>query len=469
MPFDDLNRYTPNHKPWDHVGNIIPDIEHSEGERPHLGDGGQVAAWLPVQFFDKYYENWMVVMPGKAVALDPDGKLMPAEYGLTSASVVYTQNDIDAGTIDIATGLAVTTAKTVVLSELTGEKDASWTAATAGTTGVTSGFMGRYGVSFNDSTKKYSIGVAPYAYLKWAGGDGFNPAEYLQHNYNMQHRVAVLCDYVIKLPLIPAQAANESIDKTATGSALTFGSQNVYTRANAILEAYNRYNSTTGTYPVLTTYPVIALALANQNVARNTARTTFALSSTDSSDDLSGVLTNERTALSAVTQAGDYWVDYEKGVIFVYSADGATLPTQISGATGTPRITYYHNGSAPSTLSKFACVLAGDIKPGDFVKTGTGSNLVKATPASDKFVDIVGQVICLETHPQDSLDRVRTAYNPAIPTDASGSMANAQAGSSSTNTGQMDQMPGSATGGYPDLIHYAGAADTICIINLISR
>jgi hypothetical protein len=48
-------------------------------------------------------------------------------------------------------------------------------------------------------------------------------------------------------------------------------------------------------------------------------------------------------------------------------------------------------------------------------------------------------------------------------------MKNATAGSSSVGLGQLDQMPGSATGGYPDDIHYAGAADTLVVINLISR
>ncbi len=85
MSFNALGQYTPNHKAWDHVGNIIPDVENSEGDRPHLGDKARPASWLPVQFYDKHYENWNVVMPGKAVAYDPDGYLMPAEYGLTGS------------------------------------------------------------------------------------------------------------------------------------------------------------------------------------------------------------------------------------------------------------------------------------------------------------------------------------------------------------------------------------------------
>lgn len=468
MAFNSLNQYSANHKVWDHVGNIIPDIEHSEGERP--AHEFKPAAWLPVQFWDKHYENWMVVMPGKAVALDPDGYVMPAEYGLTGASVVYAQNDVDAGVIDISTGLPVTTTKTVVLSNLTGVKDATWTAANAGTGVVTSGFMGRFGVSFEDTTAKYAIGVAPYAYLQWCGGDGFNPSEYARHNYNMQHQVAVLCDYVIKLPLIPAEAATETVDKTTTVANLTFGTRAVHTRTHAQNNTEGRYHPTTGTVPILYTYPVIALALDYENVATQTSRTTIVMESTSSSDDLSSILVNEKSSPGSITQAGDYFVDYPVGVIFIYSSDGSTVPTAISGAGGTVSITYYYNGANPSVYSKFASVLAGGLVPGDFLKVGAGSNLVKADPSSDNFAAIIGQVIAIDSnYPKDALDRVRTAYNPALGTNASGSMANGVAATSSLNLGQMDQMPGSANGGYPDLIHYAGAADTIVIINLISR
>jgi hypothetical protein len=466
MSFDDLNRYSATHKVWDHVGNIIPDIEHSEGERPAFEF--QPASWLPVQFYDKHYENWMVVLPGKAVALDPDGCVMPAEYGLTGASVVYTANDVTAGVIDIATGLAVTTAKTVVLSQLNGTRGSAWSAAVAGTTGVnnTSGFMGRYGVAFGDATVKYPIGVAPYAYLQWAG-DSSNPANYTRHNYNMQHLVAVLCDYVIRLPLIPAQVATETVEPAVAAAALVFGTRDTHTKAQAIANTTGRYNATTGTVPVLAAYPVIALALDEQDVATNTSRTTITMTSSSTADDLTGILVSEKTALSAVTQAGDFFVDYPVGVVFIYSADSATIPAAISGAAGTVQITYYRNGTAPGVLSRFACVLAANIQPGDFLVTSTGSNLTIAT--TEDFKTIVGQVIGFETHPRDALDRVRTAYNPALGTDASGSMANGVAATASLNLGQMDQMPGSATGGYPDLLHYAGGADTIVIINLVSR
>lgn len=467
------NAYSGSHKVWDHVGNIIPNVEHSEGVRPAFEF--KPAAWLPVQFYDKYYENWFTIMPGKLVALDPDGRLMPAEYGLTSASVVYTQSDVDAGVIDIATGSAVTAAKTVVLSQLTGARGSGWTAALAGTTGgaYTSGFMGKFGVAFGDNTIKYPVGFAPYPYLQWAGDgsaldDGFNPAAYRQHNYNMQHQVAINCDYVIRLPFIPGQVASESVNKTTSGN-LVLGTVGTHTRAQVQTNA--RYNATTGTVPVANDATVIAIALDNYPLAKNTAATTITMQSTVTSDTASVVLSNERTSVSAVQGVGDFFVDLPAGVVFLYSADGATVPSGLSGASGTVSVTYYHQATAPGVLSKFGCVLASstELVPGDFLGCGTGSNWVRINPASATPASHMGQVLGFETWPRDGLDKVRTAFNPAINTDSSGSMANGVAGTSSVNLGQLDQMPGSATGGRTDLLSYAGGADRVVIINVIGR
>lgn len=467
MSFDTFGRYVGNHKTYDHFGNIIPDVEHSEGERPAFEF--KPASWLPVKFFDKHFENWIVVMPGKLVALDPDGYVMPAEYGLTSATVTYTANDVLAGTIDVATGLPVESAKTVTLSQLSGVRQSGWTKALAGVSGQkTSGFMGKFGVAFGDATVKYPIGVAPYAYLQWAGGDGSNPTGYKYHNYNMQHQVAVLCDYVLKLPLIPAAVTAETVDKSATASAVVFGSAAVHTRANAQANATGRYVAATGNMPVKATQPVIALALANFPIAPNTMRTQITLASTVEADDVSDILVNEVSALTALTAAGDFFVDADVGVIFIYSSDGATLPASLSGASGTVSIQYFRLDTAPSVLSQFACVLAGSLQPGDFLKAGLGSNWVVATAASDGPA-IVGQVLGFEKFPRDYLERVKTAYSPALQTNSSGAMANGVAATATVGLGQMDQMPGTATGGVSDLVHYSGAADTLVIVNLIGR
>jgi len=467
MSFNAENQYSASHKVWDHVGNIIPDIEHSEGERPAYEF--KPAEWLPVQFYDKHYEVWQSVMPGKVVALDPDGRVMPAQYGLTGQSVVYVQNDIDAGVTDIATGLAVTTAKTVVLTQLNGTRGSAWTRAVAGTAGVnnTSGFMGKHGIAFNDANEKFPIGIAPYAYNQWAGGDGSNPANLRHHNHILQHQVAVLCDYVIKLPWVPGQAATESVSGTFSGGLPTFGTSGTY-RRNAIQNnSTGRYNASTGSNPVLGTYPVIAFCLDEFPVAKNTARTTVTMQSSNANDDVSGILVNERTSLSAVTQSGDYYVDYEVGMLFIFSSN-QTVPTAISGAAGTVSVTYYHYAGVPGTVSRFASVVSTSVDPGDFLVCTTNSNLVVDNTAD--FKNIVGQVLAVDDNfPKDALDQVRTAYDPAISSNSAGSMANATLGSASANLGQLDQMPGSATGGYPDILHYSGAADKLVLVNLVSR
>jgi len=459
MTFNALNQYTGVHKVWDHVGNIIPDIEHCEGERG--GFPFKPAPWLPVQFYDKYYENWYVIMPGKLLALDPYGYLMPAQYGLTGQTVTYTQNDVDAGVIDIATGSPVTTPKTVTLSQLTGTHGAGWTAANAGVS-VTSSFMGRQGVGFDDGTKKYPFAVAFYGSLQWAGDasewdDGFNPTAFREHNYNMQHAVSTLYDYVIKLPLIPGKVASESVSQVWNASAITFGTADGW-RDRTHIQATGRYNASTGHYPCLSTYEVAALPLDNIRVAKNTPRTQI-------TSTASGLLVTEMDSMAGIQQAGDYWVDYEVGVVFVYSAGGSTLP--VSGAS---TIQYFHYNVAPSVVSKFACVTATttELKPGDFLKCDSNSNWVRGDPASDTAADLVGQVMALDNRfPKDYLEYVRTAYNPALRTDASGGMANGTASSASTNRGQLDQMSGSATEGIPTLITYAGGANTLVYINLI--
>ena len=210
-------------------------------------------------------------------------------------------------------------------------------------------------------------------------------------------------------------------------------------------------------------------------MATNTARTTITLQSDNTADDVSDILVNERSALSAVTAAGDYFVDYPAGVVFVYSADGATFPVSLSGAAGTVSITYYQyeESAIAGTLSRFACVCGAsgggniDLQPGDLLIPGANSNLERwrGTELQDQ---VIGQVLAIVDDYDEALAKVRTAFSPAIGTDSSGSMANATAGSASANLGQLDQMPGSATGGYSDLTAYAGAVK-YAIINLIGR
>ena len=401
MGFDSLGRYAPNHKSWDHVGNMLPVVEHSEGIRPH-GEF-KPAAWLPVQFFDKYYEEHFVVMPGKVLAFDNDGRVVHAQYAPSTVEIEYTAADVTAGTINVKDGLPVEAGDIGKFAVSTVDE-----------------FMGRSGVALAVSKP---VGVAPYAMWQWAGDssaldDGFNPAAYRNHNHNLQHQVAILCDYVLELPLVPFKEAAENLTQASHDAATD----------------------------IATLDPV-----QNTPVASITARTPITIGGAGSEPDL---FVNRRETLAEVKAAGDWHIDVATGVISVFTAStlGAITP-------GNLYVTYHHYDTAVTAVSKFACA-SGPLVAGDFVVCDANSNFVKAG-GSDDFRDIVGQVLEVESAAKDALDKVRTAYNPAIGTDASGSLPG--------YAGQMDQMPGSATGGVSDKVHYAGAADLVVRINLVSR
>lgn len=409
MSFNNVNQMTGSFKSWDHVGNVLPNMEYSGGIRPHFDS--MPASWLPVTFWDKHYENWLVCTAGKLISVDPQGRIVPGQYMLGSSTVTYTNNDVSAQTIDVRTGSACTSAS-VSASPITLSGVSAW--------------MGVTGLSW---AAKSPIGAAPYSYIQWAGDgssndDGTNPAYYRNHNYNMQHRVAALCDYVIELPVVPAS-------QSATDLTVSSNVNNVCTFA----------------------------AVSNLPVAKNTTRT--AISFTDgNATDASSKFVNEVDSLSDLAAAGDWHINLTTGVVSVY--------TTTSISTSDYQVAYYHYASAPSTVSVFACAV-GNPLPGDFLKCDTNSNWQVATPKVygdgvtddfDTFSHIMGQVLNIHTFPQAYLDRVRTAY-PSLSTDATGSLPG--------TAGQMDQMPGSASGGYQTNIHYSGAANLTAIVNMVSR
>ena len=402
MSFNAIGQLSTSHKVWDHVGNAIPEVEFCEGQRPAIPY--KVARWLPVQFYDKYYEDWWVIMPGKGVAFDNNGHLVPAGLGVTGATIAYTANDVTAGVIDVTTGVAVAGAVTYDVADIDG---------------TTKDFLGQSGVALSVSP---FVGVCQLGYRQWAGdgGDydnGVNPAGFSKYNYNMQHAVTFLTDYVLEVPLVPAQTSTEGLTFTAPTAGVS---------------------TNTGD------------ALANLPVAKNTMRTEIEFA--DGGSGHSSLFLYEVDSASDVTSTGEWHINLETGIITVYS--GSVTPNGVT-------VTYYNYASAPtgSNVSKFACAL-GDLDPGDFVKFNVDSNFVLADHTTEDFDEIVGQIIGKSTFPQSSLDLVKTAYS-SIGTSATGALP--------AYAGQLDQNAGTANGGVPGKVHYAGAADTVVHINLISR
>jgi hypothetical protein len=227
--------YAANHKTWDHVGNLTPNIEISEGIRP--AEELHPADYLKLVRFDKYSEDYYVVSAGKVVALDSDGNVVPAGLalqaaayktawdgngglqganrtaaraavdaltGMTAGAGVYDSTDVD----PVASGVPVQTHTGNDVESGDYVVENFFTAVFTGA--VTKRVIDMVTADEDDADGDLTqvvfisdpIGIAPYNYFRWAGGDGFNPADYTHHNYNRQHQVAVLCDYYIELPRI---------------------------------------------------------------------------------------------------------------------------------------------------------------------------------------------------------------------------------------------------------------------------
>ena len=413
-----------NHRTWDHVGNLVPNFEHSEGQRPHIH--GAPANWLPVAYYDKMYETYITIMAGKLVALDRIEEIVPAGLKVAWAAagggatiLTYTANDVAELVIDLTTGSPVTAATSYTKAQVTAALQAR-------------GFI----TTLEDCDDFISrpIGVAAHCMYSWAFyGNNDNSAlsrrnfaiDAKFHNFYMQHKTGILCDYALRLPHVPAVQSAETLPAALTGSTLAFGSGNLFSGANTI--AATRYSSITNTN-------FVAYAATAWPVAKDTTYTPV-------SADNASLLVRRRSGPDALSTTGDYYIDYEAGVYFFYVNGGATVPAHVSGTN----VTFYSYTSAPATVSNYVSAV-GDIKPGDFVECDADSNFVVATNTT--FRDIMGQALTSVRHPRDFLDRVKTAWD---------------------NFGVLDQMPGTASAGYPDNLTYAGASDKEIVINLISR
>lgn len=470
--------YVANHKFYDEMGRITPNVEWSESVRPHFE--AQVAPWLPVIRYEKEVEGWFVISSGKPVAVDRNKNLVPAGYKIrfavgTVVSLTYTADDYNARTIDLTTGVAYATNGTT-----------NYSAAQ-----VTAALQHRGLIRYTEYAVDFiskSTGTASYNYYQAAGSDVRNPATYTWHNYKPQELVSTLCDYVIVAPLLPAVATAEIMANDNTGGAVgaltTNGLGTVGWYSSAQLHNFTRYAAL-----VAAGDDVVGYVMGYYPVAHITAETPITVATAGTGD-----LVNLKSSISSVAAAGDYYIDYDAGVLFLYESGGNAIPT---GWAATDTITYYHYESGVAAgaarTSSYFCA-TGDLKPGDFVTYNADSNLVPAVldfSAAEGYDDggnayagypdfdtdddddicrqlslgimgyqngIIGQVIGEVQFPRDYLDRVRTAF-------PSGTSPNIYTGM----TNAIMKTPGSATGGRTDQLTYANAAEKLLIVNLIHR
>lgn len=456
-------RYSPNHKFWDEWGRITPVVEYAEGIRPPLGEV-PVAAWLPVQRLEREINAYFTLSSGKVVAKDMQGNCVPAglrkAWNVAGATdiLVYTATDVAENVIDLTTGAALTAAVTYDCDAVT---------AALQERGLIE--AGQQAMDFISKP----IGIASYNFYKASGPDTVNPSSLFQHNFRPQALVQVTSDYCCTYPLVPAVETTEimngafadlagSIDWSATRTGGWFGSTAIH--------GLVKYASS-----VAAGADVVCYVFENYPVAKVTVDTPITAS-------VAG-LTHEVSSVGSIAAAGDYFFDYDLGMLFLYEAGGDAIPAPWGLAA---TITYYHYTAVVEAgrVSTYACA-TGPIKQGDFLTYDANSNLIKAVldianaegydgsgdpfdtdPDYDTAADanisdqieqavsnhlfgIVGQVTGVEKYPKDYLDYTRTAY----------------AGQTAANM----RTPGTATEGRTDQLTYANASDTMLIVNLILR
>ncbi|RKX66608.1 MAG: hypothetical protein DRP42_02730 [Tenericutes bacterium] len=151
-------------------------LEISKGERPALEL--KPAQYLHVIREDKYLEDWVVIEAGTIVSVDPSGFLVPCN-GWQPQQITYDANDVGL-TVDID------------------DAGHDTYVTVAGTSSDTVG-------------ANRPVGVAPYDYYANlnAGFGSTGATKYL--NYQIQDKVAILCDYLIEVPVLSTSDASGAI------------------------------------------------------------------------------------------------------------------------------------------------------------------------------------------------------------------------------------------------------------------
>lgn len=457
--------YTPQHKQYDEMGRITPNVEHSESHRPHAEF--HIAPWVPVQRYDEALKHWISISLGKVCALDGAGRVVPAGFkkkfnvAAGTTALEYTANDVSAGVINLVTGAKVAAPVTYTEAEVTAALREK-------------GVIGASDKAFDWISKP--IGIAPMNMYDAFATDPYNPATYKYHNFMAQHQVSILCDYAITVPHFPAKATAETMNGALdnTTGALDWSSTARVGGwfGSKPLSEIPKYDGV-----IADGDDIVAYSFEKHPVAKVTQATPIS--------DSEGGLTKEVSSVSNVTAAGEFFIDEDLGLLFLYEAGGNAIPSPFSVSS---TVTYFHYedvvSSSDSRMQSFV-VATGDVKFGTFLTFDADSNLIPATldigtavgfdasgnlyssdPDFDTDADaaislqieqavdnhvfgIVGQVIGEERFPKAYLDRVRTIHEDS--------------------TDPTWQLPGSATGGRTDQLSYSHSADKMLIVNLILR
>lgn len=385
------------------------------------------AAWLPVQWTatnSSAGTDAFVISGRKVVALDSEGRVVPAGLrGALAAATVsdtvltYTSTDADWGVLDLVTGARVTGAVSYTSKEVCEALVQRGLVDVAGLTAFPDAVQNGEAAEVIERFISLPVGICAYDVHVWSGraeeGDQYF------HNYSKQHAVQFLTEAELVVPhRVAGSAPTEAFDFAALGTGTLYdASTNLFPAAGELWEDSELANL--GRYAVGATSAIHAIKLANDKIAKNTTATP--ITCTDAT-----VLVTEVTSAAAVTAGGEFYVDYDAGLIFFHNS------VQPAGAV---TFGYSYYVSEASDAAHRMVHFDGIARPGARLGVDAASNLCVSNATGDVLSGAVdlGYVLFTQSQPVGNLDKVKTAFN------LSGMPASGK-------------MPGSATAGLSDML-----------------
>lgn len=423
----------------DLIDSITPLALQGEDNDRGLGPF-RPANWLPVQFTKSSYtagEDAFVISAFKVVALDTEGKVVPAGVKTslggnskanahTEIGITYTADDVAWGVTDITTGLPVVAAITYVglliakaLIERGLVRDDDVIAVAGGAAPpVTSAHVN----IVIDLFISEPVGIVLQDVNVWSGLPEEGDQTFT--NYSKQHAIQFLTRATMR---VPQRVAGDENSFTFDADSLNTGGTTTYV-AGTFVDDGEYWTAAEFTQIVrysanAATVPVVAIGLDDRPVAKNTDRTPVTC-------DRTGVLVRERNSIALVTKEGDWYLDADMGVMFIHEDTWATLVAL--GTANTNFLYSFYTATGTATAHRYIH-FDGPCRPGDFIYCDENSNFTVASAAQIAADQTLGRVHKVFAEPRGLLDKVKTAWNL---TGASAAM----------------QMPGTATKGYSDLI-----------------
>jgi hypothetical protein len=396
------------------------------------------ANWLPVVWQNEKSKDYFVMSAGKVVSLDRSGRVVPAGLlrraldasAATDTVLTYTANDVEARVVDIRTGAFVAAAAVLDLEAFTDALVANgWVAGFDNNDFASAAEIAADGTLAGDDLAARKacveffisapVGILAYDVYVWAGDD---PASLHFTNYQKQHLIQFFTDIQMKVAHVCADAVAVAVA----------GLSRVNGAALAVMPRYAGLDMSS----------VVAFDLELGKLASSVSRTPVSFSA------FAG---RQRSDISLLAKAGDWYLDADAGMILFFEDGGNADPVGTDGVAFVGTISVFPYDGAVSAQERMV-MMVGDCRPGDFVSFDEMSNFKVASTDDHDAHLVVGRLLAMYKEPRGLLERVRTGWK-------------------GDEFDATSKMPGSATEGFSDLItlsshHGENVADEIAVINV---